>query len=156
MTCLRFVGLGLAAVLGIAAAPNPGDPVRTDHAVRIDHRIGPVDARYRGDLRVDHRQIGAVAPAGRPSTLRCQWNARMDVSRHAVTPGGHRLHRSFVSEPVATGSRNGWCSGQQQAIARDVAAQAGDLDRHLQAVARDDHEVLRGELDRLHGTVSVG
>ncbi len=152
----RIVGLCLAAALGFAAAPISAQPAGGDHAVRIDHHSGPVDARYRGTLRVDHRQIGAVAPAGRPSTLRCHWNARMDVTRHASASGGHRLQRDIAGRTVASGSRNGWCSGQHEAIARDVAAQTIDLDRHLRDVAREDHDLLRAELDRLHGAVRTG
>lgn len=143
----------LLLALGCAGAAAAA---QAQHSVRIDHHSGPVTAHYRGDIAVDHRQIGAAAPAGRASTLRCQWTARMDVARAATAANGRTIHRSFVSAPVASGHRTGWCSGQQEAIARDVARQTITLDHHLQAVAREDHDVLRAELDALHGPVGAG
>ena len=45
--------LALAApAMANDAAPN----LTVDHAARIDHHSGPVTARYRGALQVDHRQ----------------------------------------------------------------------------------------------------
>ncbi len=147
----------LALALAAPALANEAAPGRTiDHAARVDHHSGSVTARYRGALEVDHRQVGAVAPAGRGSSLACHWTARIAVARHAVAASGARTQRSFVSDPVVSGRRAGWCDGQREAIARDVAAQTLDLDRHVQAVAREDRDVLRAELDRLHGSVAAG
>lgn len=149
----------LALALGLAAPAMARDaaPAATiDHQAQIDHHSGPVTARYRGALLVDHRQIGAVAPAGRTASLRCQWTARIAVERHATTAHGAVTQRSLVSDPAASGHRPGWCAGQRDAIARDVATQTIDMDRHIQAVAREDHDVLRAELDRLHGSVAAG
>lgn len=147
----------LALALTAPAIANDAAPNLTvDHAARIDHHSGPVTARYRGAIQVDHRQVGAVAPAGRGSSLACHWTAKIAVARHAVAASGASTQRSFVSDPVVSGRRAGWCDGQREAIARDVAAQTPDLDRHIQAVAREDHDVLRAELDRLHGSVAAG
>lgn len=149
----------LALTLGLAApamARDVAPAVTIDHSAQLDHHSGPVTARYRGALVVDHRQIGAVAPAGRASSLRCHWTAQIAVERRATTAAGATTQRSFVSDRSLSGHRPGWCAGQRDAIARDVAAQSIALDRHIQAVAREDHDILRAELDRLHGSVAAG
>ncbi len=149
----------LALTLGLAAPAMARDiapAVTIDHSAQLDHHSGPVTARYRGALVVDHRQIGAVAPAGRASNLRCHWTAQLAVERHATTATGATMQRSFVSDRSLSGHRPGWCADQRDAIARDVAAQSIALDRQIQAVAREDHDVLRAELDRLHGSVAAG
>ncbi|MCI1142687.1 hypothetical protein MOP88_10980 [Sphingomonas sp. WKB10] len=59
----------LALTLGLAApamARDVAPAVTIDHSAQLDHHGGLVTARYRGALVVDHRQIGAAAPAGRP------------------------------------------------------------------------------------------
>lgn len=149
----------LALALAVAApalARGPAATATIDHQAQIDHHSGPVTARYRGALLVDHRQLGAAAPAGRAASLRCEWTARLSVDRHAVTAAGTTARRSFVSDRSFSGHRPGWCAGQRDAITRDVAARTMDLDRHIQAVAREDHDLLRAELDRLHGSVAAG
>lgn len=145
--------LSAALVLGLATAA-PGAQV--DHTTRVDHDSGPVTAQYRGQVDIRHKQVGTVAPGGRASTLRCDWSARLTVARQATATSGRTMHRSFVSEPALTGSRIGWCSTHREAIAKEVATRASDLDRRLQEVAREDHDVLRAELDHAHGLVATG
>ena len=149
MTYLLAAGL----MLGLTAA-WPGTTV--EHSTRIDHHSGPVDVRYRGDIRIDQKQVGSVAPGGRPSTLRCTWQANMAVTRDAKAAAGTMMSRQFVRESVASGSRVGWCGTNRTAIAREVAARTRNLDRHMMEVAQEDRDVLHSELDRLHGSARVG
>lgn len=149
MTHIMAAGLalGLSAIVSTATV---------NHATRIDHQSGPVDVRYRGAVQISHKQVGAVTPGGRPSTLGCQWKADMIVAREAKAASGTMLTRNFVREGVASGNRTGWCSTHHASIANHVARQTSDLDRHMMSVAKEDHEVLRAELDRVHGAVSAG
>jgi len=150
----RLAGL----ILGLGTTMTPAIPTApaADHAVRIDHHSGPVDARYRGTVAIRHRQVGAVAPAGRPQTLRCRWSADLIVDRHATSAAGATMSRRLSRDDVATGQRPGWCGTQRAAIAQEVAARVEAMDRHLVAVAREDHDTLRAELDRLHGATRGG
>ena len=141
----------LVAALLTTAAPAAA----VDHVVRVDHHAGPVDARYRGSVAVAHRQVGAVAPAGRPSTLRCHWRADLAVERFATLPTGTAA-RSFGRDAVFAGSRPGWCEASRAAIARDVASRVDELRGHLRALAQEDHAPLRAELDRLHAERRAG
>lgn len=150
MTYLLATGL----ILGLASATIPGATI--DHATRIDHHSGPVEARYRGTVAVQHRQVGSVAPAGRASTLRCMWSANMIVDRHATAATGTTMMRNIVRDNVVSGSRPGWCDTHRASIAREVAAKMQDMNGHVVAVAAEDHEVLRAELDRAHGATRTG
>jgi hypothetical protein len=136
------------------AARSP--TLSVDHASRIDHRSGAVDARYRGDVTIRQQQVGAAGPGGRPSTLRCTWAGDMTIAREARAPSGATMMRTFTRDAVVTGSHVGWCGSQRKAIAAQVAARREALDRQLQAAAQDDRQVLHAELDRFHGNVSVG
>ncbi len=146
------MNLLFAAGLLLAAAPLASP----EHVVRIDHHAGPVDARYRSAVTIDHRQVGAAGPGGRPSTLRCAWRADLAVHREAHNTAGLSAARSFGREGVLTGSRPGWCETGKRAIADEVAARADELDSHLRALAQEDHAPLRAELDRLHATRAAG
>jgi hypothetical protein len=126
------------------------------HEVRIEHSSGAVDARYHGRLVVAHRQVGAVAPGGRASTLRCAWQADVVVDRAARHPSGSTMARSITRDRVLTGSRPGWCAGARQAIDREVAARSADIRTHLLAVADEDRATLMAETDRLHAHDSAG
>ncbi len=150
MTYILATGL----ILGLAAATVPAATV--DHATRIDHHSGPVDARYRGTVAVAHRQVGSVAPGGRASTLRCMWSANMVVDRHATAATGTTMTRNFVRNDIASGSRAGWCDTQRNSIAKEVAARMQDMNGHIVAVAQEDHDVLRAELDRAHDKTRNG
>lgn len=135
----------IAAGLLLGAAPPEA------HRVAIDHRGQRVDVVYRSDLDVSRRQIGAVGAPGRPSTLRCAWQARVSVQREARSAAGHVLTRTISSDVPLSGTRTGWCAGQRSAIAADVAARSSGVRDHLLAVAEQDHEALRAELDAAHG-----
>lgn len=149
MAYLLTAGLALAAT-GAALG------MTVDHQAQVDHHTGPVAVRYSGDVAITHRQVGAVAPAGRASSLRCDWAASMTVARHAVASSGTRLIRSIDSEPLVSGSRPGWCGTSHRAITREVASKAADMQRHLVALAQRDEATLRAELDRAHGGQRAG
>ena len=82
----------------------------------IDHPAGPIAADYEGSVRVETRQIGTAGVAGRPSTLRCNWSAALNLERTAKV--GETLHsrRVMTSEDVASGSTPGWCKNSDKAI----------------------------------------
>ena len=144
MTYLLIAGL----MLGLTTASSV---TTVEHTTRIDHDSGSVDVRYRGDILIEPKQIGTVAPGGRPSTLRCAWKANMAVTRDANTAAGIMMSRQFVRENIASGSRVGWCRTNMAAIANEVAAMTRKLDGHMMEVAEQDRSVLLAELDRLQG-----
>ncbi|UYY57771.1 hypothetical protein [Sphingomonas sp. S2-65] len=146
MTAIATIALGLS----IFAAAPVGAATHT-HTLVVDHPSGPVDARYRGRVIVEHQQIGSVAPPGRGATLRCAWTARLAVDRTATTPSKAAASRSFVTDGIMRGSRPGWCSAARSAIAGEVASRLSNADVHLAAAARADHPVLLAEIDRLAG-----
>ena len=148
MNMLLIAGL----VLGAAAASDGA----IEHQVQLDHHSGPVAVRYSADVGVTHRQIGAVATGGRPSTLRCMWSANMTVHREARATAGTMLTRSAARDGVIRGSRARWCGTNRQAIAQEVAQRRDALHDHLQAVAQEDHPMLRAEMDRLHPETREG
>ena len=96
MTHMLLAGLALATAATMAAPT-------IEHTTRVDHHSGPVEVRYRGAVVVEHRQIGAVAPAGQSSTLRCAWTANMIVDRHAKASSGTLMTRNFARDGVAAG-----------------------------------------------------
>lgn len=145
--------LSLLALAGLAAN---GGPAPLEHHIRAEHPSGEAHARYRGALAIEHRQVGAAAPGGRPSTLSCRWSARLVVDREARHPSGATLHRSFAERPAIEGRRPGWCDTHRAAIAREVAQRSGELRDHLVSLAAEDRTVLTAELDRLHGSNRTG
>ena len=146
-----FLTAGLAL-----AATGAALGMTLDHQNEVDHRSGPVAVKYRGDVVITHKQVGAVAPGGRASSLRCDWAASMSVARHAVAASGTRLVRSIDSEPVVSGTRPGWCVASHGAIKKEVAAKAADMQQHLMMLAQEDEQMLRVELDRIHGPQRAG
>ena len=128
-----------------------GSPVAGEtHQTQVDHRGQRVDVTYRSAVDVRHRQVGAAGAAGRPSSLRCQWTAKMSVQREAR--GADRvLARTISSDTPITGSRPGWCEGQRGAIASEVASRGAGVREHLLAVAEEDRDALAAELDLHHG-----
>ncbi|WP_448661907.1 hypothetical protein ACG3SL_14620 [Sphingomonas sp. CJ20] len=142
-----ILSLAAGLLLGTTATLPPRE---IEHQVRLDHATGPVDARYRSRIAVSHRQIGSVAPAGQPSTLRCAWRADLHVDREALHPSGTTLQASLRRDAVAQGSRAGWCATQRAAIAEEVARRTEDVHGHLVDVAREDHGALTDTLDRMH------
>ncbi len=140
----------------VLAATGAALGLTVDHQNQMDHRSGPVAVKYRGDVVITHKQMGAVAPGGRPSSLRCDWAASMSVARHAVAASGTRLVRSIDSEPVMSGTRPGWCVASHGAIRKEVAAKAAHMQQHLMMLAQEDEQMLRVELDRIHGPQRAG
>ncbi|MFN3776794.1 hypothetical protein [Sphingomonas parapaucimobilis] len=148
MNMLLIAGLALGGALASDGA--------LEHRVQLDHHSGPVAVRYSADIDVTHKQIGAVTTGGRPSTLRCLWSANVTVHREARGAGGTALMRSAAQDRVIEGSRPGWCSTNRSAIAQDVARRHDAVRDHLQAVAQEDHGLLRAEMDRLHAETRAG
>jgi len=140
--------------VGLLAAATSLAPI--DYSVQVDHQSGPISAVYRSTVAVRHNQVGAVAPGGKPSTLRCRWSVNLIVDRQARAASGTMMTRNMVREGVVSGSRPGWCDTQRKAIAQDVATQLKNLDRHVVVLAQEDQDVLRAELDRLHGATRAG
>jgi hypothetical protein len=145
---LTISGLLLCGALSTGASANG---VTIEHATRVDHRSGPVEANYRGDVVVRHKQIGTVAPPGAQATLTCVWAADVSVVREAKSAGGVVLSRNFVSKDVASGRRAGWCNTHRAAIAKDVAARVGNAEAIKQQLAREDLDRLHAELERHQG-----
>ncbi len=135
----------LILTMALAAAPLADVEGLT---TTVDHPGGAITADYRGDVTIGMKQVGAAAPGGRPSTLRCMWTARLRVERQAVGAGGMRAARSFTAPGVVEGSRAGWCDGQRPAIEREVAAQM-QRGLHLQHAAYADHHSVSADFDRL-------
>lgn len=144
-------------VVGAAIAMLSAVPAfASEHRVRLDHPVGAVEAVYRADVAIAHRQVGASTPGGRASTLRCMWTAGVTVDREARHDSGRVMTRSIRRDAVAEGSRPGWCDGQRQAIAREVAMRTDRVRQEMLAIAREDHSVLRAELDQLHADQRAG
>jgi len=118
------------------------------HRVRIDHDSGPVHADYRMRVDVRHQQLGVAGPGGRASTLRCRWQADLVVDRQARHAAG-TLQRALRQESVAAGSRPGWCTANRAVIAKDVASATKDMRGAVEALAGQDAEMLRAELDHI-------
>lgn len=140
----------------VLAATGAALGMTIDHRNHVDHHSGPVAVDYRGAVAITHKQVGAVAPGGRASSLRCDWAATMTVARHAVAASGTSLVRSIDSEPVVSGTRPGWCAASRRAITKEVASKTADMQAHLKVLAREDETMLRAELDRIHGPQRAG
>lgn len=132
----------LAIALLLGGAPT------AEHRVAVDHPAGAVDATYRSTVAIARRQLGAVAPGGRPQTLRCAWSAGMTVERSARHASGAMLTRTLRRDDVLAGSRPGWCGTHRDGIAREVASRGAHVRDQLLAVAAEDRTALHAELDR--------
>ncbi|WP_139330532.1 hypothetical protein [Sphingomonas sp. Sph1(2015)] len=148
--------MNMLLIAGLALGGAVASDGALEHRVQLDHHSGPVAVRYSADIGVTHKQIGAVTTGGRPSTLRCLWSANVTVHREARGAGGTALMRSAAQDRVIEGSRPGWCSTNRSAIAQDVARRHDAVRDHLQAVAQEDHGLLRAEMDRLHAETRAG
>ncbi len=142
---IHLIATGL--LLGMSPMAAPGE---IEHRVQLDHPAGPVDARYRPRIDIEHRQIGAVAPPGAASTLRCAWQANLHVDREARHSSGSLLQATLRRDAIASGSRRGWCASQRDAIAQEVSLRVESMRGHLVDVAQEDHGALTQALDRLH------
>lgn len=135
--------LAAAALMGASGAADT-------HHVQIDHRGHRVDVVYRSAIDVQHRQTGAVSAPGRPSALSCRWTATIAIQREAVSPRGHVAARTIGSDSALSGSRPGWCAGQRDSIAAEVAARGAAIRDHLLAVAAEDRDRVVADLDAAH------
>ena len=136
--------LSLAMILAIATgAPD------ASHTIVVPHASGKAQVEYRGNLAIEHRQVGSVAPGGRASTLRCRWTANLHVERNATHTSGSTASRSFVINDVARGHHPGWCPANTNKRSRDAALQAMDINKHLKRAITADHAMLDAELDQL-------
>jgi hypothetical protein len=138
---ITFAGLLLGSVAVLAAH---------DHRVDLTHGGHAVAATYRASVAVTHRQVGAVAAAGRASTLRCRWTAAVSVERHARRADGLVAVRTVDAAPIS-GSRPGWCATHRAAIAREVAARGEVVRARIAAAAAADRAALLADLDAAHG-----
>lgn len=91
-----------------------------EHEVMIEHPVGTIAADYEGAVRVQTKQVGTAGPAGRPSTLRCEWTASLNVERTAKVGKVLQSRRSMTRDDVASGSAPGWCQTNTKAIDRLV------------------------------------
>ncbi|WP_375271711.1 hypothetical protein [Sphingomonas sp.] len=121
------------------------------HRERFDHAGSAVEATYRGTLRTDMRQVGAVSAPGRPAALRCRWHARVAVDRHARHAAGYVAARRIEAPALLGGTRPGWCAGQRAAIQAAVAAAGERMRAHLVEVAARDRRDLIADLERTRG-----
>ena len=153
MNRVMIAGLLVGAA---AATPASANVATIEHATRVDHRSGPVDARYRGDVVVRHRQIGTAAPPGRAATLSCVWAADVTVVREAKTADGVMMTRNYVTKDVAKGQKPGWCNTQRDAIAKEVAARVKDTEVVKQQLAREDVDRLQAEIEHHQGAGRAG
>ncbi|SEL32724.1 hypothetical protein SAMN05216382_1803 [Sphingomonas palmae] len=127
------------------------DAVLLTHHEQFDHAGARVEVTYRGQMRAELRQVGSVSAPGRPQTLRCRWQARVTVDRHARHRGGVVTRR--IEAPAGlSGTRPGWCAGQTKAIQAEMAAATGERMRaHLVEVAARDRAALIAELGQMQG-----
>jgi len=118
-----------------------------EHEVVIDHAEGPIAADYKGTVTIETRQIGTAGVAGRPSTLACQWTARLDVERVAKVGSTLSSRRTLTSDDVASGTRAGWCPSNPQAIEKLVDARSERVRSALLALVEQDRAALVAEAD---------
>lgn len=139
-----FAGAALAACL---AAPVTA----LEHEVVIDHASGPIAADYRGSVTVETTQVGAAGVAGRPSTLRCNWTASLDVERVAKVGDSLRSRRTLSQDGVASGSKPGWCEANEKAIDKLVAARAETIRSAMLALVEADRAEILAEAETAAG-----
>jgi len=135
--------VGAAMLAASLAAPA----LALEHEVVIDHAEGPIAADYKGTVTVVTRQVGAAGAPGRPSTLACQWAARLEVERVATVGAVFRSQRILSQDKVASGARPGWCETQARAIDRIVEARRPQLRTAMLALVEQDRAALLAEAD---------
>lgn len=136
------------ALAGAAFAAMVASPaLALEHEVVIDHAAGPIAADYRGSVKIETRQVGTAGVAGRPSTLRCQWTASLDVERVAKLGGALRSSRTLTSEDVAAGSKPGWCPTNPETLDKLVDTRGAKIRTALMALVEQDRAALVAEAD---------
>lgn len=138
----KYVLMGMA--LGACLA-SPA--LALEHEVVIDHADGPIAADYRGSVTVSTRQVGAAGAAGRPSTLRCEWTASLNVERVAKVGETLRSQRSIRRDDVESGSKPGWCETNAKAIDKLVDARRDSFRSAMLALVEQDRSALLAEAE---------
>lgn len=133
---------GLAFALGMASPA-----LALEHEVVIDHAVGPIAADYRGSVTIETTQVGAAGVAGRPSTLRCNWTASLNVERVAKVGETLRSQRSLNQDKVASGSRPGWCETNAKAIDKLVDSRSETFRGAMLALVEQDRGAILAEAD---------
>lgn len=143
----------LAGLLGAAiAAPAAA----LEHEVVIDHASGPIAADYKGSVTIETNQVGTAGVAGRPSTLRCNWTATLNVERIAQVGETLRSQRTLTSEDVASGSRPGWCETSAKAIDRLVDSRNEKFRTAMLALVEQDRSTILAEAESAKGNTRGG
>lgn len=140
---MKKLVMGAAVLAAGLAAPA----VALEHEVVIDHIEGPISADYKGTVTVETRQVGSAGVAGRPSTLACQWTARLEVKRIASLGEELRSQAILSRDRVESGSRPGWCETQTKAIDRIVEARRDTIRSAMLALVEQDRSALLAEAD---------
>ncbi|MBU7581000.1 MAG: hypothetical protein KAF27_11120 [Porphyrobacter sp.] len=135
---------GLALGLGLASPA-----LALEHEVVIDHVTGPIAADYRGSVTVETDQVGTAGAPGRPSTLRCNWTAKLNVERVARVGETLRSQRSLTQDHVASGSRPGWCETNARAIDKLVDSRRDTIRTAMLALVEQDRATLLAEADNV-------
>jgi len=138
MSIVLALGLGLAV-------PEPIHPT-LEHRTSFDHAGEVIDAQYRARVSLVSRQVGSVAKAGMPTTLRCVWRAHLRIEREARFGEKLRLSRNIHRNTVLEGSRPGWCEASRRAVSEEVARRSEEIRGHLLAAAGEDQLVLKAEV----------
>lgn len=115
----------------------------------IDRAAGPISADYRGAVTIETKQVGTAGVAGRPSTLRCQWTASLNVQRVAKVGAALSSRRTLTSEDVTSGFKLGWCPVNPAALAKLVNARGARFQAAMLALVAQDRAALLAEADTL-------
>lgn len=135
----------------VACATSPA--LALEHAMVIEHADGPIAADYRGEVTITTKQIGTAGVAGRPSTLRCQWTASLNVDRVAKLGDTMRSHRALTMENVTDGSQAGWCPTNPQALDKLVDARDARFKAALLALVEQDRAALLADAESAKATI---
>ena len=147
----KFVLAGL-----VASATLATPALALEHEVVIDHEAGPIAADYKGSVSIETTQVGAAGVAGRPSTLRCNWTATLNVERVANVGDSRRSQRSLTSEDVASGSRPGWCETSAKAIDRMVDTRSDRFRTAMLALVEQDRSTILAEAESASDNIRGG
>ena len=140
---MKKLVIGAAVLAASLAAPAHA----LEHEVVIDHAEGPIAADYKGTVRIETRQVGAAGVAGRPSTLSCQWTAKLDVERVAKVGSSLSSRRTLTSDDVGRGARPGWCPSNPEVIAKLLDTRSDRVRSALLALVEQDRAALVAEAD---------
>ncbi|UYV14596.1 hypothetical protein [Porphyrobacter sp. ULC335] len=142
-------------LIGSALAVLVASPaLALEHEVVIDHVSGPIAADYQGSVTIETTQVGAAGVAGRPSTLRCNWTATLNVERVAKVGETLQSRRTLSSEDVASGSKPGWCESNEKAIDKLVSTRSESMRSAMLALVEQDRATILAEAESVGKTRS--